>query len=67
MTMLEKVEIAIRDSFNSNDIDCGPIALAAINALRDPSKDVLEQMAYVSGRGFRTMWHTALNQIIDPS
>jgi len=37
MTMIEKVAIAIRDSFNSNDIDCGPIAKAAIEAMREPS------------------------------
>jgi hypothetical protein len=39
--MIEKVAIAIRDSFNSNDIDCYPLAKAAIEAMREPTKAML--------------------------
>lgn len=43
--MIEKVAIAIRDSFNSNDIDCYPIAKAAMEALaKEPSDQMCWQM-----------------------
>lgn len=40
--MIERVVIAIRDSFNSNDIDCYPIAKAAIEAMRYPTTVMID-------------------------
>jgi hypothetical protein len=41
MTMIEKVANSIRDSFNSNDVDCYPLAKAAIKAMRHPTKEMI--------------------------
>lgn len=36
--MIERCLIAARDSFNSNDVDCKPIVLAVIKAMREPTE-----------------------------
>lgn len=71
--MLEKVANAICERRNANDWPCNGLdfdtemAKTAINALREPTQDILKEMAYNSGAGFNKMWDAALDQIINPS
>mgnify|MGYP001608313028 CR=1 FL=1 len=66
--MIERVAKAIRDSFNSNDIDCYPIARAAIAAMREPYKPVIDFMviceagAYTAEEAWQAMIDAALKE-----
>jgi hypothetical protein len=57
--MIERVTKAIRDSFNSNDIDCYPIAKAAIAAMREPTVNMIYELAKTE-KGFDRKTYEAM-------
>lgn len=63
--MLNRVHDAIQNSFNSNDINCYPIAIAAIKAMREPTEKMIE-VAKTSPNniyGPKAVWEEMINAI----
>ncbi len=59
--MIEKVAKAIRDSFNSNDVDCYPIAKAAIAAMREPTEEMIDAGAYDLNMKLQQQWQAMID------
>lgn len=64
MNLIERVAKVIRDSFNSNDIDCYPIAKAAISAIPSIKWQKIETLPDEYKDGFKVFlaWDTVINQ-----